>query len=181
MKVRFSVPVLALILIPAFTASPQSTLTLQRTTAEPKVDGVIEGKEYSLSADAPDMQLNLSWVKEVLYVGVSGQTRGWVAIGIGPGLMDGSTIYIGFVRGGRTEFRVQRGSGHSHGDTKGEAPERHAMREAGDRTVLELALKASEFLSPGQRQLDVILAMGASDSFGEYHQSRYGAVVSIVQ
>ncbi len=45
-----------LVLFAAFTAAAQNTLNLQRTTTRPIVDGTIAAREYTLTADAPDMQ-----------------------------------------------------------------------------------------------------------------------------
>jgi hypothetical protein len=181
MKMRLLSSMLVLVLFPVLTTIAQNTLTLGRTTAEPRVDGAIHDKEYKLTADAPDMQLNLSWVKDTLYVGVSGQTTGWVAFGIGPGGMDGATIYIGFVSGGKTELKVQKGSGHTHGDTRSDPPLRYAMKEVGGKTTMEAALRASEFITAGQAELDLIIAMGSSGSFREYHKARYAAAVTLEQ
>jgi hypothetical protein len=172
---------LVFVLLAAAGVAAQNTLTLGRTTTVLKMDGIIGEKEYTLVADAPDMKISLSWTTEVLYVGVSGQTRGWVAVGLGSGAMDGATMYIGSVSDGKTRFKVQKGAGHSHSDAKIDTPLNHAMTEADGSTTLELALQASEFISPGQRQLDIILAMGSSDSFSEYHQSRYGTSVRLTQ
>jgi hypothetical protein len=176
MKMR---PILALFLFAAFTAAAQNTLNLQRTTTRPTVDGTIAAREYTLSADAPDMQVNLTWTTDALFVGISGQTTGWVAVGLGSGGMDGATIFIGYVAGGKTELRVQEGSGHSHHDANAGKPRQVAMTEARGKTTLEVELNASEFIQPGQTQLDLILAMGSADSFQQYHQSRYGASVTL--
>jgi hypothetical protein len=181
MKIRLLSLILALALFAAVGAAAQNTLSLGRTTLKPEVDGVIGAKEYALTADAPDMRLALTWTVDTLYVGVRGQTRGWVAVGLGSGGMDGATIYIGSVRGGEKQVKVQRGAGHSHGDTSMDAPERYAMKETDGETTLELALKASEFIASDQTQLDLILAMGSSDSIREYHKARYGTSVTLAR
>lgn len=181
MKMRLLTSILALAVLAAVGAVAQNTLNLTRTTTKPVVDGIIGNKEYSLTADAPDMQINLSWTTDVLYVGVSGQTTGWVAVGLGSGGMEGATIYIGYVSGGKTQFKVQKGAGHSHADTRIDAPVQYAMKEVDGKTTMEVALKASEFIVPGQMQLDLILAMGNSASFREYHQARYGTSVTLKQ
>ncbi len=102
-----------------------------------------------------------------------------MAVGLGSGGMDGATIFIGYVAGGKTELRVQQGAGHSHRDANTGKPRQVAMTEGGGKTTLEVELKASEFIQPGQTQLDLILAMGSSDSFQEYHRSRYAASVTL--
>ncbi len=174
-------PVLALFLLAGFLAEAQNTLTLSLTTTKPKVDGLISAKEYSLTADAPDMELNLSWTTDTLFAAVTGQTTGWVGIGFGTGQMDGSIIYMGYVSGGKTLVKVQEGSGHTHSDLSSNAPVSYAMKEANGKTTLEVALKASQFIAAGQTELDLVLAMGSSDSFAELHMSRYGAAVALTR
>jgi hypothetical protein len=138
-------------------------------------------EEYSLAADAPDMQIDLTWTTDVLHVAVRGQTTGWVAFGLGSGGMDGAMIYMGYVSGGKAHFKIQEGAGHSHRDTPRDPPLEYALKKANGKTTLEVALKASEFITPGQTQLDLILAMGATESFTEYHASRYGTSVALVR
>jgi hypothetical protein len=53
------------------------------------------------------------------------------------------------------------------------------MKEADGQTVLELALKASEFIAKGQGELELIAAMGGSDSFLAIHRARARLTVAI--
>jgi hypothetical protein len=125
------------------------------------------------------MQVSLSRTAEVLYVAVAGPTTGWVAAGLGSAAMDKAMIYIGYVDGDKVQLKVQRGAGHSHSDTEGNAPAKFAMKEADGQTVLELALKASEFIAKGQGELELIAAMGGSDSFLAIHRARARLTVAI--
>jgi hypothetical protein len=179
MQQRRTAFILALLVLAGTAAWAQDALTLSRTTTAAKIDGVISAKEYSLIADAADMQLCLSWIADTLYIGVSGQTTGWVAIGLGSPVMDTSIMYLGYVSGDKTSLKVQQGTGHRHGDVDANAPLKYAMKEANGRTVMEISVKAASFIAQGQKELEVILAIGGADSFTAMHRWRYSAVVSL--
>jgi hypothetical protein len=168
-----------LLLAAASTAGAQSTLSLNQVTTLPQVDGVISPREYSLSTRMDSMELDLLWTTDTLYVAVSGQTSGWVAVGIGSTVMDGSVMYIGFVTGESMQLKVQEGVQHSHADIRPNAPLQYFMRESGGQTVLELALRSSDFITNGQKKLDLIIAMGGSDSFLSMHKAKAGFTVSL--
>jgi len=172
--------VLAFLTVAAFTAgAQQSPLVLKQTPAKPKVDGVMADKEYSLNAGAEGVKLGLTWTADALYVAMSGATTGWVAVGFGSSFMDSALIYIGFVSGGKTQLKIQKGSGHRHGDVNADAPIQYAMKDDGSQTTLELALKPGPLIAKSQKQLDFILAYGASDDFVSLHRGRYSLSVTL--
>jgi hypothetical protein len=172
---------IALFLLAACVAGAQSTLTLTQTAASPKVDGIVNAKEYALTSGNPELQLSLSWTADTLWVALSGQTTGWVAVGVGSTAMDGAVMYIGYVSGDKTQIKVQQGAGHRHGDINSNAPVQYAMKEAGGRTTVEVALKAAEFIAKDQKQLDLVVAMGAADSFISMHKVRAGISVNLAR
>ena len=177
MKMKLAASVAVLLLLGAFSLTAQGTLS--QTKTGPTVDGVIGPDEYSLSADSRDMKLVLSWTGDTLSVGVSGQTTGWVAVGLGSSRMNDAVMYIGYVNGDQGQLKVQKGAGHRHADLDSAAPARYALGEAGGRTTLEVSLKASDFIAPGQKQLDVIYAMGGAKSFASMHKARYATAVNL--
>jgi hypothetical protein len=181
MKLWRALRVISLLMVVGSTAGAQDTLNLSRTTTSAKTDGVISAKEYSLTTGGTDMQLSLSWIADTLYIGVTGQTAGWVAVGLGSPVMDTSIMYLGYVSGDKTSLKVQQGARHGHGDVDANAPLKYAMKEANGRTVMEIAVKAAWFIAQGQKELEVILALGGADSFTAMHRSRYSTVVSLSQ
>jgi hypothetical protein len=92
MKLWRALRVISLLMVVGSTAGAQDTLNLSRTTTSAKTDGVISAKEYSLTTGGTDMQLSLSWIADTLYIGVTGQTAGWVAVGLGSPVMDTSIM-----------------------------------------------------------------------------------------
>ena len=181
MKMKLPASILALLLLGAFALGAQDSLSLSQTKSNPKVDGVIADGEYALTANALDMQINLSWTDETLSVGVSGQTSGWVAVGLGSSVMNDAIIYIGYVSGDQAQLKVQKGAGHRHVDLESDAPIQYAVQKRSGQTTLEIALKASSFIEKGQKQLDLIFAMGSAKSFASMHKARYTATVSLAQ
>jgi hypothetical protein len=171
----------AFFVLAVLSVSAQDTSTLRQTKAKPTLDGVLSDKEYSLEADNPDMGLALSWNEDVLYIAVRGETSGWVAVGIGSQKMNDAIIYIGYAAGKDAQIKVQKGQGHGHGDVDSDAPLQYAMKEGDGTTTLELAVKAASFIADGQKRLDLIMAMGGSDSFTVRHKSRYSTSVSLAR
>jgi hypothetical protein len=170
-----------ILLAAASFAGAQSTLSLNQVTTLPQVDGVVSPREYSLAARADTMELNLLWTTSTLFIAVSGQTSGWVAVGLGSTEMDGSVMYIGFVTRDSMQLKVQQGDRHGHNDIGTNAPVQYFLRETGGQTVLELALKTSDFIPNGQKKLDLIIAMGGSDSFLSMHKAKAGFTVSLTR
>ncbi len=170
-----------MLLAAASLAGAQTTATLSVTGALPKVDGVVGEGEYTLTTDAAGMQLGLSLSTDTLFVALSCPTTGWVAVGLGSTHMDGAVMYIGFVGSDKGQLKVQQGAGHRHSDTDANAPVRYSLSESNGRTILELALKAPSFIAKGQKKLDLIVAMGGSDSFVAMHKARAGLSINLAQ
>ena len=56
-------------------------------------------------------------------VAVSGQTSGWVAVGLGSPKMNDAVMYIGAADSGKGQLKVQKGAGHRHADAEDPGPE----------------------------------------------------------
>jgi len=181
MKRMQSVSIAALFVLAGTAAGAQAALTLKLSMAAPTVDGIVSAKEYPVAADSAGMQVNLAWTADALYLAVVGQTSGWVAAGLGSRAMDNAVISIGYVAGDKAQLKVQRGAGHTHGDEQGYVPVKFAMKEANGQTALELALKPADFIAKGQKQLDLIVAFGGSDSFVFLHRAKARLSVSLAQ
>jgi hypothetical protein len=155
-------------------------------TAKPSVDGAVSSGEYAFQKDLGQMQLYLSRTADTLYVAAVGNTKGWISVGLSSARMDGSTILMGFVGDdGKPQFKVQAGAGHKHADVADKAVAdsviSYALKEAGGKTTLEVALKASAYVKDGQAALDTIYAIGAQKSFSPYHTFRGSLKVALVQ
>jgi hypothetical protein len=139
----------------------------------PTVDGAAGASEYAVGTEVGKMKLWLSRTADTVYAALSAGTTGWVAVGFGSPRMDGALLFIGFVgRDGKAQLKVQKGSGHSHGDLESQALVKFAIKEDGGVTTLELALKASSVIAKDATDLPVIFAMGGADNFFGYHQAR---------
>lgn len=150
------------------------------SSTRPVVDGVIQTGEYTYVRDF-DHQLTLyaSRTADTLYFGVVGDTEGWVAVGLGSKKMDGSTIFMGFVdTDGKPSFKTQLGKGKRHVDASADISAlvtSYAIKQAGGKTTLEVAVKADAFIKSGQSTIDVIYAIGDERSYTKYHSYR-GAI-----
>ncbi len=178
MKRSVASAAILMLLVPALWLGAQAE-SLTKTATAPKLDGVIGAKEYSLSLQGPAVQLGMSWVGDTLYVAMSGQTTGWIAVGLGSPYMDGAVMYMGYVTDTKGQMKVQQGTGHRHGDVNSDAPTQFALKEANGQTTMELALKADALIAANQTKLDVILAYGNADSFNSMHRAHFSTAVDV--
>ncbi len=174
-----SAAALVLILTLAGASASAQANALKPGSLRTDVDGVVSPGEYSWTRTFGPIRLDLNLTPDALYVAVVGNTRGWVAVGLGSLVMNRATIFIGYVgRDGKTHFKPQTGSGHRHFDAAASVSETilsSAMKQAGGRTTLEIALKPGSYVKAGQASLDIIYAMGSDADFTTYHSYR-GAV-----
>lgn len=158
-------------------ASGTGSSRLGLTTNAPVVDGVVRPGEYTFTKDTGDLVLSVSRSSDTLWLAVTGQTTGWVGVGVGALQMDGATIFMGYVDdNGKIVFKPQAGMpGHTHVDTTPAVLATvisYAMKESGGVTTLEVALKAAPYIAAGQKELDLIFAVGPNDTFTDYHLDR---------
>jgi hypothetical protein len=161
-------------LFAGFAASAQTqALVLPVGKEKPTVDGISAASEYPVGAEIKGMKLWLARTADTVYAAFSAPTTGWVAMGFGSPRMDGALMFLGFVSAdGKSQLKIQKGAGHSHGDVESDALVQFAMKEEGSVTTLELALKASSVIGNGATDLPVIFAMGGADSFASLHRAR---------
>jgi hypothetical protein len=174
---RFPVVLFSLVLGLALGAAAfGQAKALATTTNKTVVDGVVNPAEYSFSQDFGELSLYANRTSDALYLGLVGNTTGWVSVGLGSLKMDGSTIFIGFVGAdGKVQFKPQAGTGHSHKDPGAEVAASitsYAMKEAGGKTTLEIALKPAAYIKAAQSALQVIYAQGTEKSFKPRHMFR---------
>ncbi len=164
----------AAFLFAGFAVSAQTqALVLPVSKEKPTIDGVSGASEYPVGTEVGKMKLWLSRTADTVYAAVSDETTGWVAVGFGSPKMDGALIFIGFVSAdGKSQLKIQKGAGHTHGDVESDALIQFAMKEEGGVTTLELAIKASSVIGKGATDLPMIFAMGGADSFTSLHRAR---------
>ena len=153
------------------TAALASAQNLPPSGSAPTLDGVVSANEYSLSVPVGKITLSASRTADTVYLAVSAPTTGWVSVGFGSQLMDGAELFLGYVAGGKPSFSQQLGAGHGHGQLAKQLEVRNALREAGGVTTLETAFKAGDVVG-GKKELWVLVAYGADDSFASYHLAR---------
>jgi hypothetical protein len=169
MKFRLFPTILAAL---ALTATMAPAQQLAVTDAAPKLDGAVSAKEYSLQVPVGKITLSAARTTDTVFLAVSAPTAGWVSVGFGSERMDKARLFLGYLSGGKPSFSQQLGAGHAHGSLSPELAVREALGEAGGLTTLEIALKASDLIPNGQKELLVLVAYGANDSFSGYHVAR---------
>jgi len=159
--------------------------TLAVTTGKVSVDGVVSPDEYSFSQDFDSISVHVKRTADALYLAAVGDSTGWVALGLGSLRMDGATIFMGFVgRDGKVQFKPQAGSGHSHRDVGSEVSATiisYAVKEAAGKTTMELALKPAAYIKDGQKDLQLIYAVGTEKSFIPRHMARGALSLALVR
>ncbi len=157
-----------------FTAGAQAASpALAIGTAKPTLDGVVQASEYPVVVETGKQTIWLSRTADTIYVAVSADTTGWVAVGFGSLKMDGALMLMGFVGSdGKAQAKLQKGSGHSHGDLASDALVQFAMKEQGGKTVLEAALKASSIIGKDAKSLPMIWAFGGGDNYTSFMLAR---------
>ena len=174
---RLAIAAAALVMLAVGTSVFAQDATLATTTTKPVVDGVVNPKEYSFSKDYGDLQLYVTRTADAIYVGVVGNSTGWVAFGLGSLKMDGADIFMGYVTSkGVVNFKPQVGRGHTHRDPTATdinaSIVSSAMKEVSGKTTLEVQLKPDLYITAGQATLDMIYAVGTDDSFTPVHMFR---------
>ncbi len=165
-----------------FAGVPVFAQSLGVSDKEPTIDGVTGAGEYGYVKEFGAVTVFLQRTKDTLSIAVAGKTSGWVAIGLDSSRMDSAVIFMGFAADGKPQFTAQIGSGHGHGDADAQTAASvisYAVKEAGGKTVLELKVKSSPYIPAGGKELNIIYAMGSTDSFSPPHSFRGTAQVPL--
>lgn len=147
------------------------SLLLSFSAAAQTVDGSIGADEYAWSQTKADATVwaRLSADKATLFVAVRAPTAGWVSVGLGSPVMDGSFMLFGYVSGGVQTVTEETGKGRTHAiNPKAIATVR--VTEAGGFTTLEASVPAAGFIKGGK--LDLIAAWGKRDDRVSLHAGR---------
>jgi hypothetical protein len=149
-----------------------SAQTLSLTPSSVNIDGLISDKEYALTVPLEKMTVYVRRTADTLFLGLSAQTKGWVALGFGSERMDGARLFIGTVIDGTASLSQQLGKGHGHREISDNLTIDYAIVEDSGRTTLEIALKTADAIAVGQTELQVLAAFGSSDQITAYHSAR---------
>jgi len=144
-------------------------LSVPVTDDIPRIDGVITTGEYAVSATEGGITLYASRTDDgMLYLAVSADTEGWVALGLGSNRMDGAHLVMGYRDGAESVIEEHSVSGHFHRRSGDTYVVDAATDEGNGTTGLEFSLPKDAFTSAGRIQL--ILAYGRRDNFVSKHR-----------
>jgi hypothetical protein len=180
-KLFLAISIITFMLTGFIAGAQASNPGLALGTTKPTLDGVVVASEYGVAiTETNKPTIWLSKTTDTLYVAVSADTTGWVAVGFGSLKMDGALMLIGFVGSdGKAQLKLQKGAGHSHGDVESDALLQFAMKEQGGKTVLEAALKVSSIIGKDAKTLPMIWAIGGGDNFTSFMRARGSLTVDL--
>jgi hypothetical protein len=140
----------------------------------PIVNGTVNKGEYNRTYNVGPFTLHVSRVKGNMYLGLSVNTKGWVAVGLGSPIMNGAVMFLGNVQNGKSGFTEQVGRGHRHSEVAEDKRTviTHAVREQGGVTTVEVECRAAQFVPDGTNEITVLIAYAADDSFATRHRER---------
>lgn len=147
--------------------------------SKPVADGIVQSGEYSIEKVDGAMRLYASFDSNRIYIAAVGRTSGWIAVGVDSRRMDGAKIFMGYFANGKETFSTQVGERHRHKETTEFSVLAHAVAESNGVTTIEIVLDRSAYLGPNQTTIDVIYAMGSSDTFRQYHSQRGSTTLNV--
>jgi hypothetical protein len=167
---------------PTATATREPAPTETPAMVAPAIDGVVTEGEYQQQADFGDIRI--WWYNDDthIYLALSGDTTGWVAVGINPqiGMQDADYLF-GYVQDGETMIwdaygTEPTGANHPPDEDLGGADDIVAFAgiEADGVTTIEVQRPLEtgdaydQQLEPGQ-SYPIIIAIGGEDAFNAYH------------
>jgi hypothetical protein len=160
---------------------------------KPVIDGVIHPEEYAGSSAFQDGIFTVYWhdFGDILYLGITGKTSGWIAIGIDPEqMMLGADMIFGWVDSSGTTCMDM----YSTGGTGPHPPDvdlggtsdiiAYAGTEVNDVTTLEFSrplVSADQYDKNIQTDMEthIIWAIGGADSMDARHTDRGSGVINI--
>jgi hypothetical protein len=161
--------VIAAAIIAAVEASAQATLSASETL--PKVDGAIGASEYASMTTVNGIKVGATLGTDgMLYLAVQAPTSGWVAVGTGGLIMNGSRLFFGAVKDGKPAFAEMAGAGHGAVPAKTQVVKKWAVASAGGATTLELVLASTDAVWKGS--VNSIVAYAAAPDFRMRHKAQ---------
>jgi hypothetical protein len=171
--------ILALTAILSLIASAQAQTMLSSNSSLPVPDGVLKAHEYQFNTTNSGMTIGATLGSDgMVYLSIQAKTNGWVALGLGGAVMNGSRLFLAYDTGSKQVFNEQRGSGHSHGDVTDPVVSKWSVKLEEGLTTLELALPAKAAVSNGR--VELLFAYSGSTSYMLPHRAK-GTISLAVQ
>jgi hypothetical protein len=162
----------------ALAVSAQAQASLTASSSIPVADGTMGASEYQFNTNVSGMTIGATLGSDgMVYLSIQANTAGWVALGVGGLVMNGSRLFIAFDTGTKQSFYEQLGAGHSHGDPQDLVVSKWAVKKTDGTTTLELALPAAAALTDGK--LDLLFAY--SDTTAYAHHKARGSLSLAIQ
>jgi hypothetical protein len=134
------------------------------------IDGLIAEKEYPTTLNAGKALVYARLDGENLRLAIDAPASGWVSIGLGSERMNGSRLFMAYVKDGVAFYSEELATGVSHRKASDASALQSAARESGGRTVFEFSVKAAHFLKGGV--VDLIWGYSEADDFRTKHRER---------
>jgi len=137
-----------------------------------QVDGRVSPGEYRQPIQVFDGQVQIYYAADRdggIYFAVSARTKGWVGLGLGTPIMDGATIFMGYVRDGKAVFSEQLGNGHTHSPNPEPIADASATGQDGDITTIEFHIKAGK-LPFTTKKFNYIVAFSPAADLTTFHE-----------
>ncbi len=151
--------------------SLQAQAELSASSSIPTPDGTIGPDEYQFNTQVSGMTIGATLGTDgMVYLAIRANTAGWVALGVGGSVMNGSRLFLAYEKDSKKVFNEQMGAGHFHHDVKDKVVTRWAVKQADGETTLELVLPASVAVSNGI--LHLLYAYSESTSLMSRHAAR---------
>lgn len=167
---------IAVAVIAAVEASAQASLTASATL--PKVDGTLGSGEYASMTTVKGMKVGATLGTDgMLYLAVQAPTSGWVAVGTGGLIMNGSRLFFGAMQDGKPAFAEMTGAGHGAVPAKTQVVKKWAVASAGGATTLELVLASTDAVWKGS--VNTIIAYAGVTDFRARHKANASIAYAI--
>lgn len=161
--------ILVTALIAAFVLAASAQGTLSKTDKIPSIDGSVGSDEYQYSGTAAGMNYKASLGSDgMLYLAIEAPTKGWVGLGVGGTVMNGSRLFLGALQDGKPAFIEKLGRGHFYVDAKDLVVKAWAVKSSGDKTTMELSLPSSAAVWKGQ--IGLTLAYATTPNLSSRHK-----------
>jgi len=145
--------------------------SLSPSASLPKLDGVIGSGEYAYNTAINGIELGATLGTDgMLYLAVQAPTSGWVAVGTGGLVMNGSRLYFGAIQDGKPAFAEMAGAGHGAVPAKTAVVKKWAVASSGGKTTLELVLPSGDAVWKGS--VNSIFAYSMAPDFRTRHSAK---------
>ncbi len=169
---------IAIMAVVALATSLQAQASLAASASLPVPDGLLGASEYQYSTTVSGMTIGATLGSDgLVYLSIQAKTAGWVALGVGGRVMNGSRLFLAFDDGSKPVFTEQKGIGHSHVDAADSVVKKWAVKQAGGATTLELVLPASAIVANGS--FDLLYAYSDTTAFTMRHKARGSMSIAV--